>query len=276
MSAPNPEADKDEPAATARPRRGPPLCILLAEDNPINEDLALRMLGRLGYSADVAHNGFEAVEAVARQHYDVILMDVQMPGLDGLEACRRIRATLPTECQPRIIAMTANALLGDRELCLRAGMDDYLSKPVSSQALLQALIGGPQSAPAPTPPVVASTADFDPAALRRLSDNLGAAADMVLPTLIRAFFEEAGRLVEALAEGLATGDLGTAHRLAHTLKSHGATFGGRALEQSCRALEASAKAGEHEQACRQLPEVQRAYALLSAALEAALLDSASS
>ena len=97
------------------------------------------MLERLGYRADVALSGCEVIEAVHRQHYDVVLMDMQMPEMDGLEATRRVRADFPDECQPYIIALTANAMAGDRDRCLEAGMNDYLSKPVKLDALGEAL-----------------------------------------------------------------------------------------------------------------------------------------
>ncbi len=116
-----------------------PLRILLAEDNLVNHKLALRLLGQMGYSADVAVDGREAVERVERQPYDVVLMDVQMPEMDGLEAARRIRAAGKPGERPRIVAMTANAMQGDREECLAAGMDDYLAKPIRVEDLVQAL-----------------------------------------------------------------------------------------------------------------------------------------
>jgi CheY-like chemotaxis protein len=115
-----------------------PLRILLAEDNAVNQKLALRILERLGYRADIASNGLEAVESIERQTYDVILMDVQMPEMDGLEATRQIIAMWPQK-HPRIIGLTANALEGDREQCLAAGMDDYISKPIRVEELVDAL-----------------------------------------------------------------------------------------------------------------------------------------
>jgi GAF domain-containing protein/DNA-binding response OmpR family regulator len=117
-----------------------PLRILLAEDILVNQKLALRILDQMGYRADVASNGIEAIQSVERQTYDVILMDVQMPEMDGLEAARQICARWPRGQRPTIIAMTANAMAGDRELCLEAGMDDYLSKPIRREELRQALL----------------------------------------------------------------------------------------------------------------------------------------
>jgi GAF domain-containing protein/DNA-binding response OmpR family regulator len=119
-----------------------PLRILLAEDNPVNQKLALRLLERMGYRADVAENGQEAISAVEESNYDVILMDIQMPELDGLEATRRIRHRWPGD-RPRIVAMTANAMDGDREACLEAGMDDYISKPIAPEALQATLVAAP-------------------------------------------------------------------------------------------------------------------------------------
>uniref|UniRef100_A0AAU1I9Q5 histidine kinase n=1 Tax=Streptomyces sp. NBC_00180 TaxID=2903632 RepID=A0AAU1I9Q5_9ACTN len=118
---------------------GPPLRILLVEDNQVNQKLGLLLLEKLGYRADMAADGLEAVAAVERQPYDVVFMDVQMPELDGLEATRRIRASHAIASRPRIIAMTANAMEGDRERCLDAGMDDYITKPIRQEELASAL-----------------------------------------------------------------------------------------------------------------------------------------
>ena len=116
-----------------------PLRILLAEDNVVNQKLAMRLLQQMGYRADLASNGIEAVESVERQAYDVVLMDVQMPELDGLDATRRIRALGPAHDGLRIVAMTANAMQGDQEMCMEAGMDDYLTKPIRVERLVEAL-----------------------------------------------------------------------------------------------------------------------------------------
>ncbi|MEO7761406.1 MAG: GAF domain-containing protein, partial [Casimicrobiaceae bacterium] len=121
-----------------------PLRILLAEDNVVNQKLALRLLQQMGYRADVASNGLEALECVERQPYDVVLMDVQMPEMDGLEASRRITSRWAVADRPRIVAMTANAMQGDREECLSAGMDDYVTKPIRVDVLVQALMNTPR------------------------------------------------------------------------------------------------------------------------------------
>ena len=140
-----------------------PLRILLAEDNAVNQKVALGILSSLGYHAAVAANGIEVLQSLELADYDVILMDVQMPEMDGLEATRHIRQRMPREKRPRIVAMTANAMQGDKERCLEAGMDDYLPKPVRHEDLSAvldrcvqiALNRRPQPEPAPKPaPVV--------------------------------------------------------------------------------------------------------------------------
>ncbi|MBC8039646.1 MAG: response regulator, partial [Opitutaceae bacterium] len=114
--------------------------LLLAEDNSVNQKVALHMLSRLGYRADIAGNGLEVLEACKTVTYDIILMDVQMPEMDGLEATRRLKADPAHQIRPWIIALTANAMDGDAEHCRQAGMDDYLSKPIKKEALAAALI----------------------------------------------------------------------------------------------------------------------------------------
>jgi CheY-like chemotaxis protein len=127
------------PEALAAAKSDSSLRILLAEDNAVNQKLALRLLQNIGYEADVANNGLEVIAALERQPYDVVLMDVQMPEMDGLEATRQICSRWSWVERPRIIAMTANAMQGDREECLAAGMDDYVSKPIRIEVLRKAL-----------------------------------------------------------------------------------------------------------------------------------------
>jgi CheY-like chemotaxis protein len=151
---------KDEPSARPTPAKAQldptmaervPLRILLAEDNAVNQKLALRILSQMGYRADVAGNGIEAIEAVERQKYDLIFMDVQMPEMDGLEATRQIVKRWERTARPRIVAMTANATQGDREMCLAAGMDDYIAKPILVDELIGAL---ERTSRSPQPPLV--------------------------------------------------------------------------------------------------------------------------
>jgi signal transduction histidine kinase/CheY-like chemotaxis protein len=134
-----PPLDPDEPVAVRGPAPVSSLRVLLAEDQRVNQLVMLQMLGYLGYEADLAANGLEVLEALERQPYDVILMDVQMPGMDGLEATRRIRCRFPTGGGPQILALTAHAIAGDRERFLAAGMDGYLGKPVQMSDLGAAL-----------------------------------------------------------------------------------------------------------------------------------------
>ncbi len=124
-----------------------PLRILLAEDNIVNQKVALRILERLGYQADPVANGIEAVEAVSRQAYDLILMDVQMPEMDGLEATRQIRQLRAGVVQPYIVALTANVMVEDQERCLQSGMDDYVGKPLQIPQLIEALKRSQQRQP---------------------------------------------------------------------------------------------------------------------------------
>ncbi|HEX6162903.1 MAG TPA: response regulator [Vicinamibacterales bacterium] len=139
-------AQPERASTAASPRAGEklgdrhPLRVLVAEDNGVNQKVALAMLKHLGYRADLAADGAEAVEAVRRVPYDVVLMDLQMPELDGIDATRRILAEHPTGRRPRIIALTANAFDEDREQCLKAGMDDYMSKPLKAETLEAALL----------------------------------------------------------------------------------------------------------------------------------------
>jgi len=246
----------------------PPLRILLAEDNDVNRKLALALLARMGYEADVAHDGLEALDALRGDAYDVVLMDVEMPELDGLETTRRIRSELPPERQPRIVAMTANAMQGDREQCLAVGMDDYVSKPVRAEALAAALAA---TAPTPEPPapVVADGGDaLDSSALEGLRASVG--DDAFVRELLAAFLDEGPQLLATLRDAVQAGDTDAVRRAAHTLKSHAMTFGATPLEHAARELEARAAEGTLQSAPERVEAVEGAFARARAALETAL------
>jgi GAF domain-containing protein/CheY-like chemotaxis protein/HPt (histidine-containing phosphotransfer) domain-containing protein len=220
-----------------------PLRILMAEDNVVNQKLAIRLLEKLGYRADVAGNGLEALEALERQSYDLLLSDVQMPEMDGLEATRRIIARWPEGERPWIVAMTAEAMSGDRERCLEAGMNDYLAKPIRVDELVAAIKRTPRREAATIVPTPGHTdGPIDRRVLTRLAEGTGGDAEFV-SELIEQFVTDAPELVAAARAGLETGDPAEVRRAAHTLKSNAATFGAHELAERSRELEEAAKRG---------------------------------
>jgi len=216
-----------------------PLRILLAEDNAVNQKVALRLLERLGYRADVAANGLEAVEAVQRQPYDVVLMDVQMPEMDGLEASRRIKRGEAGGAVPRIIALTADAMQGDREKCLAAGMDDYITKPIKVEALVAALAGTQAQFPPKTPETQA-TPIIDPQKFAEFRETMG--ADFI-GEVLAVFNEDAPKLLQRMQKALDGNDPELFRRSAHSLKSNSAAFGAVTLTELARELEMLGKEG---------------------------------
>ena len=233
------EADQGRRRATAALR------LLVAEDNEVNRRLALAVLGKLGYQADVVRNGREALSAVERQPYDVVLMDVQMPELDGLEATRRIRARFGPGKGPTIIAMTANAMQGDREECLAAGMDDHLPKPIRVDELANALARCRPIAGRRDDPGMQSEGAVDVAALENLASSLGGREGWeAVEDLIEAFLEDAPTGIATLRDAVDRGDAAAVRRLAHSLRSNGATFGAQAFAEVCRELEALGRQDE--------------------------------
>jgi signal transduction histidine kinase/DNA-binding response OmpR family regulator/PAS domain-containing protein len=246
-----------------------PLRILLAEDNATNQKLALRLLARLGYQADVVGNGLEALQAVQRQPYDVVLMDVQMPELDGLEATRRLRRELPQSLQPQIIAMTANAMQGDREMCLAAGMDDYVSKPIRVEELVRALgsvgAGGRGNSRARGNGGNQPPASLDTNALKNLQEVLGGEFGF-LAELVDSFLEDAPGLLAEMQRFLAAGDAVGVRRVAHSLKSNGADFGAGEFSALCKELEHLTKGGSLEGAAELVGQIRAEYPRVEAAL----------
>jgi PAS domain S-box-containing protein len=246
--------------------RAPPQ-ILLADDNAVNQQLGLALLERLGFRADTVGNGAEVLEALARRPYDVVLMDVEMPVMDGLEASRRINQEWPAGQRPRIIAMTANAMQGDREACLAAGMDDYLSKPIRREELAAALARA-ESRAVPTDDSLPreEVSDPDPVELSQLEADVGDAS--FVRELISTFLNDAPGLVGTLRTSLEQGDLEELRRAAHTLKSNGRTFGATELAALSEELEVSAQTGTLAGAADLITRVEREYTRVEGALEA--------
>ncbi len=244
-----------------------PLRILLAEDNLVNQKVALRMLKQLGYHAEVAANGLEVIETLRRQSYDVILMDLQMPEMDGLEATGEVRRLWASE-RPRIIAMTANAMTGDRERCLAAGMDDYISKPVRIEALQAALERcGNQAhqqageADQPQPALI----DFAMlATLRELSDD---GDPDFFWNLMEEFFEDAVIRLDELSEAVASNDSARLRRVAHTLKGTSANLGACRMAELCHEMEKRIESGALEAAIGLVNELKIALQSTRHALE---------
>ena len=240
-----------------------PLRILLAEDNAVNQKVALRLLERMGYRADVAANGLEALAALERQPYDVVLMDVQMPEMDGLEASRRIKQNWPPGARPRIIAMTANAMQGDRERCLAAGMDDYITKPIRTEALVAAL-SQTQPKSRPTDSQLKSEAAINPKKFESFRQTMG--ADFILE-VIEVFNEDAPKLLQDMQHALTTHDADLFRRAAHSLKSNSAEFGAVKLSEMAKELEMMGKAGRLAEVSEKVARAEAEYEMVKKALQ---------
>ena len=242
-----------------------PLRLLLAEDNVVNQKVALLTLGRLGYRADIAGNGLEVLDALARQTYDVVFMDVQMPELDGLETTRRICRVWPPADRPRIIAMTANAMQGDREICLAAGMDDYISKPVRIEDLMIALersathaSGAIEARPAPAYKADATVLDHN--VLARMQAELGDDDPAIVADLIDLFLTDTPSMLTELRRAMVDRAADTLQRIAHTLKSSSASLGAKPLAARCGALEVLARERRLDEVGTHLEQIEVAYA----------------
>ncbi len=197
-----------------------PLKILLAEDNRVNQKVALRMLERLGYQATVVSNGVEVLRALAAERFDLVFMDVQMPEMDGVATTQEIRCRYPLPQQPWIVALTAHALPGDKAYYLAQGMDDYLSKPVRIEALVRALEQvQPQSDQSRTPEAVLQV---DVEALRA---QYGTAAEDITGELLPIYLEEVWPLTTRLLEALAHQDATQLWETAHTIKGASSALG---------------------------------------------------
>jgi len=279
-----------------------PIRFLLAEDNAVNQKVALRLLQQFGYMADVAHNGAEAVSAVSTRPYDIIFMDVQMPEMDGLQATRRIRefesSSGPGQIRRHvIIAMTANAMVGDRERCIAAGMDDYLPKPVRPDALRtmiekwgKDLVRPAEPAPAlkpagepitthrkpktglpaleitmPAPAANSTPDDIPPVDIAKLTDLAGDEAG--LGELVDLYLTQTAGQIDSLRAAIAEGKASEVRRIAHSAAGANATCGMDGVVPALRALERMGDTGQLEGASAELETVAQGFARIKHFLE---------
>ena len=275
-----------EPPAPVRQAGSGPLLrkVLLAEDNPVNVEVATAMLDSLGLAVSCARNGEEALQAVRDGSYDVVLMDCQMPVMDGFAATTEIRRHERENGRARnlpIIAITANALQGDRESCLAAGMDDYLSKPFTQQQLgavigrwialpLAASVHHGEQRPA-TPAVAPAARDLiNPHALeniRALSSDRGSA---LVRRVIAAYVDDTPQHLKTLHQAIAGLDTGKLRKVAHSLKSSSANVGAETLAQMCKDMEQLGRTDSTEGASGILTDMEHEFQAVRRSLSAIL------
>jgi CheY-like chemotaxis protein/HPt (histidine-containing phosphotransfer) domain-containing protein len=219
-----------------------PLRLLLADDNPINQKVGLSVLQKLGYRADLAANGVEVLKALEQKAYDILFLDVQMPEMDGLEAARRICQKWPAEKRPHIIAMTGNALIGDRDRCLQAGMDDYISKPVRVEELQSALERwGPLKSRQPDPAFLARSRPLpaegllDQAAIAGLRALPPSGQGNLLQEVVSRFLDNAPQRMAQIGQSINDAPMLAFH--ARALKSMGLNLGAKRIVELSQKLE---------------------------------------
>jgi signal transduction histidine kinase/DNA-binding response OmpR family regulator len=254
--------------------------VLLAEDNPVNQEVERLMLESLGCRVDVAEDGRAVLEALRSRSYDLVLMDCQMPNLDGFEATAAIRDRERASGGPRlpVIALTANALTGDRERCLAAGMDDYLKKPLKKHDLAAAIrrwgrgsTAAPRETGSPTPPAPAgASADaggcLDPDILETLRALRKETSDDFIGRIVTTYLQTAPDLIHRMEEAVSRGDVQAAHFAAHSLKSSSALLGAHHLSALCREVEARWKERVLEGTREQVARIQSEYLSVEQAL----------
>jgi two-component system, sensor histidine kinase and response regulator len=246
--------------------------ILLAEDNPVNQEVAMAMLERLGYRADRVVNGVEALEALGKADYDLVLMDCLMPEMDGYEATRSIREGRSGARNPRvpIVAITADAMAGDRDRCFQAGMSDYISKPVELDKLagmLERWLAAPSNGEGLAATVSESTAgakaiiDEDEMLARLMGDK------KLAGKVIAGFLSDTPRQLALLKKKLDEADLQGALMLAHSLKGATATLSAEALRALCFEMQEAAASKDMNQALALMPKIEEQFKLLDATLK---------
>jgi CheY-like chemotaxis protein/HPt (histidine-containing phosphotransfer) domain-containing protein len=255
--------------ARSRPAAPPPAVadanLLLVEDSAVNQIVASAMLAKAVRTVDTANNGIEALAAIAAKDYDLILMDVAMPEMDGLEATRRIRAMPGPKGSVPIIAISAHALESDRQRCLAAGMDDYVTKPIDRAGLIAAVtrwLGDGKTRAG------ATAREAGPAVLDRATlDQLAADTDPgIAEELVRTFVHETVARLDQIAHAADKRDFTTLEREAHSLKSSSGTFGALALQEHAKALELACRDGSGERALMLVPPLRALVAAATAAM----------
>ncbi len=255
----------EELALLRNDRQPRPLDILVAEDNHVNQMLVVAMLGKLGHHADVAANGREAVEAVRQGSYDLVLMDVMMPEMDGFEATAAIRHLPPPRNRIPIVALTANALQGEDKTCLAMGMDDYLAKPLDLARLAQVLkrrtrrrISDNSSRKAVAATAPAGMADAAPLIDRKVIDLLVATVGRdATRDLIETYRAELARILARIDKALAGDDVAALRHAAHDLKSTSGSFGAFGLHDLSNDVETAARDNDYVGATAHVPELRR-------------------
>jgi CheY-like chemotaxis protein len=245
--------------------RDHPLRILLAEDNVINQKVAQHIFQRMGYRADVAANGLEVLAAIAQQTYDLIFMDMQMPEMDGLEATRQIYQRLQSgdlTIRPRIVAMTANAMQGDREICLNAGMDDYISKPINNADLVRVLQECVSVAPTTT-----NSLSVNLTTLHEVASDIGGEDPEFLAELIDSYLDNARSLLQEIYTSFAEKNFEVMTRTVHTLKSSSSVIGADDLSNLCRGLETNLRNQNYEDLDIKISKIADEYSSVQYELE---------
>jgi CheY-like chemotaxis protein len=262
-------AREQQPAGPEVPARAGtrPLRVLLAEDNLVNQKLAVHLLEKQGHSVEVAGSGREALAALERGNFDLVLMDVQMPVLDGFETTAVIREKEKgTGRHIPIVAMTAHAMKGDRERCLSAGMDAYVSKPIQPQELFRVIEGlalGP-AAEAVLPRGPSGTGEIDWA---EVQDRVGGDPEL-LRGVVTVFLDECPRMMAGVRQAVAGRDVAGLKRAAHTLKGAVGIVGARAAAEAARRLESLGREGNLSQAEDAYHDLEEAIGRLEPALTA--------
>ncbi len=235
-----------------------PLKILVAEDNLINQKLAVRLLQQMGYSSDVASNGLEVLEALNRQHYEIVFMDIQMPEMDGLEATRHILKNRKLELRPKIIAMTANVMQGDREICLEAGMNDYIGKPILIEEVQKALIkwGKEIRAEREMRKMRFSKTFLDMDVVNGLKE-IGDQA--FLDEMVKLYIDQSEDLILSIKDNCAKSNFNKVNLDTHSLKGSSLNLGARDIADLCRQIEMKIKETDTPGLMYLIKELERTF-----------------